>query len=168
MAKRRPEAAPEVAPAADLAPKRPSYSAVAMTELVLPNDANVLGTVFGGKVLSWIDAAGAIAAIRHCRRHVVTVSLDNVTFHAPIKVGWFALFSARLNGVGRTSMEVSVEVSGEDPLTGARVPTTSAIVTYVARDDAGRPVPVPPLLPETDDDRARAEAARLRREARRG
>jgi acyl-CoA hydrolase len=139
-----------------------------MTEIVLPSDANALGTVFGGKVLQWIDLAAATVALRHARRIVVTASIDQVDFHAPIKVGHIAVLEARLNGVGRTSMEVSVEVSGEDPLTGARRQATSALLTFVAQDERGAPVPVPPLLVESEEDRRRGEEAALRRLARRG
>src|SRR4051812_10973269 len=121
-----------------------------MTEIVLPNDANSLGTVFGGRILSWIDMAGALAALRHCRKVVVTVGIEHVSFHAPIRVGQFCLLEARVNGVGRSSLEVGVEVHGEDPLTGRRFRTTSAILTFVARDEHGAPTEVPPLLLETD------------------
>ena len=139
---------------------------VAPAQVVLPNDGNVLGTVFGGKVMEWIDLAAAVVAGRHCRQIVVTASFENVSFHAPMKVGHFAILEGRLNGVGRTSMDVSVEVSGEDPLTGERRPTTSAIVTLVARDASGRPIPVPPLIAETEEDRRRAAEAAARRAAR--
>jgi acyl-CoA hydrolase len=140
---------------------------VTMTEFVLPNDANAIGTVFGGRVLQWIDIAGAVAAARHSRRIPVTASIESVSFFAPLRIGHIAILEARLNGVGRTSMEVSVEVSGEHPLTGERYATTSAIVTFVARDEAGTPVPVPPLLAETEEDRRRAAGAAARRAARR-
>lgn len=153
-------------PSVDLPPKRPADSTVTMTEFVLPNDANAIGTVFGGKVLQWIDVAGAIVAARHSRRIAVTASIESVSFHAPLRVGHIAILEGRLNGVGRTSMEVSVEVSGEDPLTGERYSTTSAVITFVARNETGTPVPVPPLLAETDEDRSRAAEAAARRAAR--
>lgn len=139
-----------------------------MTQVVLPNDANAHGNVFGGKVMAWIDLAAAVVAARHARRPVVTASFDRVDFIAPIRVGHFAILEARLNGVGRTSMEVSVEVVGEDPRTGVRHRATSALVTFVAKDDAGRPAPVPPLILETEEDRRRAAEAALRRAARGG
>ena len=148
------------------APKSPRESAVVMTEIVLPGDANSLGTVFGGKVLQWIDLAAATAALRHARRTCVTASIDQVDFHNPIKVGYIAILEARLNGTGRTSMEVSVEVSGENPLTGEKRRATSAILTFVAQDPSGNPTPVPPLLVESDEDRRRAEEAAGRRDAR--
>jgi acyl-CoA hydrolase len=137
-----------------------------VTQLVLPNDANVHGAVFGGKVLAWIDLAGAVAAIRHARLPVVTARLECVDFLAPIRVGHFAILTARLNGVGRTSMEVSVEVEGEDPWTGRRHRATSAIVTFVAQNEFGTPVEVPPLRAETAEDRRRAAEAARRRAAR--
>jgi acyl-CoA hydrolase len=139
-----------------------------VTEVVLPNDANSHGTVFGGKVLQWIDLAGATAAVRHARRPVVTAAIERVDFIAPIRVGHFAILTARLNGVGHSSMEVSVEVEGEDPWTGARHRATSAVVTFVAKDEFGRSVEVPPLLAETAEDRRRAAEAAARRAGRRG
>lgn len=154
------------APAPALAAKRQAESAATMTEVVLPNDANAHGTVFGGKVLQWIDLADAIVASRHARRSVVTAAIERVDFIAPIRVGHFAVLAARLNGVGRSSMEVSVEVEGEDPRTGVRHRATSAIVTFVAQDKLGAAVEVPPLLLETAEDRRRAKEAAARRAAR--
>ena len=142
-----------------LAAKGPGESAATTTEVVLPNDANSHGTVFGGKVLQWIDLTGALVAVRHARRPVVTAAIERVDFIAPIKVGHFAILTARLNGVGRSSMEISVEVEGEDPLSGVRHLATSAILTFVALDEAGRHIEVPPLRLETDEDRRRAAGA---------
>jgi acyl-CoA hydrolase len=146
--------------------KTPRESTCEMTEVVLPSDANIHGTVFGGRVMQWIDLCAAVAAGRHCRRSVVTASIDEPHFHSGIKVGHFAILSARLNGAFRTSMEISVEVVSEDPGSGERRLCTSALITFVAIAADGSPVPVPPLVPETEDDRHRMKDAEARRAAR--
>jgi acyl-CoA hydrolase len=99
---------------------------VVMTELVLPSHTNALGTIFGGVVMSWIDIAGAITAQRHCRKQVVTASIDDMAFVAAIKLGWFVHIRARVNYTARTSMEIGVRVDAEDPRTGERHHTASA------------------------------------------
>jgi acyl-CoA hydrolase len=137
-----------------------------MVELVLPNDANTLGNVLGGRVLHWIDLAAAIVAHRHCRSETVTVSLDQMSFLAPIRVGQLAVIAARMTYTGRTSMEIRVDVTCEDLLTGERRPTSTAYLTFVAIDKKGRPAPVPPLILETEEERREARAASGRREAR--
>jgi acyl-CoA hydrolase len=134
-----------------------------MVELVLPNDANTLGSVLGGRVLHWIDLAAAVVAHRHCRSEAVTVSLDQMSFLAPIRVGQLALISGRMTYVGRTSMEVRVDVQCEDLLTGERRETSTAYLTFVAIDKDGRPTQVPPLLLETEEERREARAAETRR-----
>jgi acyl-CoA hydrolase len=141
-------------------------SLVTMTELILPQDTNVHGTIFGGRVLALIDIAAAICAKRHCHMPVVTASIDSVDFLSPVRLGYVLILNARLNYVHRSSMEVSVEVQGEDPATGKRFPTASAYVTYVGLDDDGRPAPVPSLLFETPEEIGRAEEARERRNSR--
>lgn len=137
-----------------------------MVELVLPNDANTLGNVLGGRVLHWIDLAAAIVAHRHCRSETVTVSLDQMSFLAPIRVGQLAVIAARMTYTGRTSMEIRVDVTCEDLLSGERRPTSTAYLTFVAIDKKGRPAPVPPLILETEEERREARAALGRREAR--
>lgn len=137
-----------------------------MVEIAFPNDANPLGTVFGGRVLQLIDIAGSIAAMRHARRPVVTARIDSVDFRAPIRVGEFIVLQAWVNFTGRTSMEIQVEVYAEAPTTGERRHCCTALLTYVALDEAGRPMPVPPVLPQTEAERQRYEAARARRAAR--
>ena len=137
-----------------------------MVELVLPNDANTLGNVLGGRVLHWIDLAAAIVAHRHCRTETVTVSLDQMSFLAPIKVGQLALISARMTNTGRTSMEIRVDVRCEDLLTGEIKDTSTAYLTFVAIDKQGRPAPVPRLRLETEEDEREARAAEARRAAR--
>jgi len=150
----------------ELAPKPVSDSQVEMVELILPNDANPIGTASGGKILHLIDMAAAIAAMRHCRRQVVTVSFDEVDFLYPVRVGDLVILKAAVNFVGRTSMEIGVKVVSENPKTGERRHTASAYTTFVALDDLNHPTPVPPLRLETDEDRRRNEQGRLRREHR--
>jgi acyl-CoA hydrolase len=145
-----------------LSPKRPSESAVEMREMVMPNHTNPQNTVFGGTVMSWIDIAAAMVAARHCARPVVTAHIDDIDFIAPIKMGYHVLIQASLNYVGRTSMIVGVKVTSENPYTGEIRTTTKAYLTFVALDDLGRPVEVPALIPETEDELRRFENAKKR------
>ncbi len=147
----------------DRAGKTVSDSTVVTTALAQPNDANHLGNIFGGKVLAMIDLAGAMAAMRHCRQTVVTASVERVDFKHPIKIGYLAITKARLTAAFRTSVEVAVEIDSENPITGNRCRTCSARVTYVALDDTGRPAPVPPLICETSEEKARERDARARK-----
>jgi acyl-CoA hydrolase len=137
-----------------------------MSEIVLPEDTNAKGTAFGGRVLSLIDKCAAIAAMRHARSGVVTVSMDSVVFLNPVRLGNVLSLSGRLNAVFGSSMEAEVEVHTEDPLTGDETLTTTALVTLVAVDENGRPRRVPPLEPETQTERRRAERAAARRRER--
>lgn len=137
-----------------------------MTEIVLPSHANALGTIFGGRIMSWIDIAGAIAAGRHARRVVVTASIDALHFVAPVKVGHVVHIRASVNYAGRTSMEVGVRVDSENPITGTMTHTATAYLTFVALDDNGRPSGVPPILAETPEEKRRFESAKTRRESR--
>jgi acyl-CoA hydrolase len=146
--------------------KPPIQSAVIMTEIVLPSDTNAIGTIFGGKIMSWIDIAGAIAAGRHARRVVVTASIDALHFLAPVKVGHVVHIRAMVNFTSRTSMEVGVRVDSENPITGEETHTATAYTTFVALDDHGRPTPVPRLLPESPQEKRRFEEAKKRRESR--
>jgi acyl-CoA hydrolase len=143
-------------------------SVVQMTEIVLPEDTNPRGSIFGGRVLALIDKCAAIAAMRHARREVVTVSLDSVTFLSPVRVGDVLALHGRLNAAFRTSMEVEVAVHSENPLTGDRRLTTTAFVTLVALDERGRPAAVTPLRASGDEERRRALAAAERRRHRLG
>jgi acyl-CoA hydrolase len=146
--------------------KSPRESEVVMTEVIRPPDANALNTAFGGKLMEWIDTCGGVAAQRHCRQVVVTASMDDLHFHAPIRVGWVVTLRARVLATFRTSMEVGVVVSAENPLTGESTLTTSALLTFVALSLDGSKVPVPPLLLESEQERLAFEAARVRREYR--
>ncbi len=142
-------------------------SATEMTQLVLPQHANVHGTLLGGTVMHWVDLAAAIVANRHSRRPVVTAAFDEMSFLAPIQVGQVALIHARLTFVDRSSMEIRVDVVSEDVLTGERRRTGTAYVTFVALDPVTRrPSPVPPLVLETDEDRAEHVKALERRRLR--
>ena len=135
-------------------------------QLMMPQHANVLGHVFGGVVLSMMDTTAAVSAIRHARLACVTVSVDRVDFREPIHVGDLVLMKSSVNYVGRTSMEIGVRVETENLLTGFRRHTNSCYLTFVAVDRNGRPVPVPPLKPETPEEVRRYEAARERRASR--
>jgi acyl-CoA hydrolase len=144
--------------------RRVRDSATEMAQLVLPHEANVHGSVLGGTVMHWIDLAAAVTANRHCRRPVVTAAIDEMSFLAPIQVGQLALLHARITLVDKSSMEIRVEVDSEDLLSGERRHTSTAYVTFVAIDPAtSRPVAVPPLILETDDERAEHARALVRR-----
>jgi len=137
-----------------------------MTEIVLPEDTNARGSIFGGRVLALVDKCAAIVAMRHARSEVVTASLDSVVFRSGVRVGNVLVLQGRLNAVFSSSMEIEVEVHAEDPLTGARRLTTRAFVTMVALGPEGRPAPAPELRPVSDADRRRVEAAATRRRER--
>jgi acyl-CoA hydrolase len=149
-----------------LTPKPVSASRTELVEVVLPNDTNPLGNVLGGRVMHLIDIAGAIAAHRHANSLVVTASVDHIDFRHPIKVGNLIVLKSQVNRVFHTSMEVGVEVYSEDVLTGERVHTSSAYVTFVAIGSDGKPRPVPPLLVRTAAERRRYREAGLRRRLR--
>jgi acyl-CoA hydrolase len=137
-----------------------------MLEVVLPNDANPLGNILGGKVMHLIDIAGAIAAHRHSHSLVVTAAVDTLDFVHPIRVGEVILLRSQVTRAFHTSMEVEVRVFREDYITGERRQTSSAFVTYVAIDSQGQPSRVPRLIPQTADERRRYHEA-LRRRRRR-
>jgi acyl-CoA hydrolase len=137
-----------------------------MVQVVLPNDANPLGNILGGTVMHLIDIAGAIAAHRHARSHVVTASVDSVDFACPIRVGQVICLQAEVTRAFHTSMEVEVRVSLEDYIKGERHLTSSAFVTYVAVDEQVRPIPVPPLIARTAVEKRRYREALGRRRRR--
>lgn len=154
-------------PEPNLAPRRVRDSAAEMTEIVLPQHANVHGTALGGTVLHWIDMAAAMAAHRHSRRPVVTAAIDEMSFLAPIQIGDLVYLHARITAVDRTSMEVRVEVEAENPVSGERHHTATAYVTFVALDPVSKkPTPVPPLALETAEERAENASALERRKRR--
>jgi acyl-CoA hydrolase len=136
------------------------------SEIALPNDANPLGNLLGGRVMHLVDLAGAIAASRHSRLPVVTASVDSMTFLHPVHIGQLVILKAAVNRVFRTSMEVGVKVWVEDLATGTVRHTSSAYLTFVALGPNNERVPVPPVIPETEDEKRRYERAGLRREYR--
>lgn len=144
-------------------PKRPDETEVEMTQLVMPPHTNPHGSLFGGQLVAWIDMAASMAAMRHSQSAVVTVSIDSMSFKLPILQGNAVLLRARVDWVGKTSMEVAVEVQSEDLLTGERHVTNHAFLTFVAVDGNLRPVEVPALLTVSDEHRKAFEEATARR-----
>lgn len=149
-----------------LPPKSVSASEVIMTEMVLPQHTNALGSVFGGTVMSWVDIAAATCAMRHCSRQVVTASVDALHFLAPIRLGWIVTIKASINYVGGTSCEIGVKVTSENPISGETFHTASAYLTFVSLDSHNRPTSMPGLILDTDEQRRRHAAAEIRRAAR--
>ena len=145
--------------------KTPKDSAIEMRELVMPHHANPQNTVFGGTVMSWIDIAAAMVAARHCNRPVVTAHISDIDFIAPVKIGYHVHILASMNYVGRSSMIVGVKVIAENPMTGEKRTTTKAYLTFVALDDMGKPVEVPGLKVETEDEKRRFANAQERAKA---
>ncbi|MEN6426239.1 MAG: acyl-CoA thioesterase [Phycisphaerales bacterium] len=146
--------------------KTPGESAVETRYLVMPTQANPQGTAFGGAIVGWIDMTAAMAAQRHCGREVVTAGIDSLVFRQPIRIGDHVILKAAVNYVSRSSMEVGVQVVREDPYTARQVLATTAHLTIVALDENKKPAPVPPLLPQTPEEKRRCENARLRVQAR--
>jgi len=134
------------------------------TKLVLPNDTNTLGNLFGGKLLAWMDEIASISAHRHCRRVVVTASVNNVSFNSSIKLADTVTLEAKVSRAFTSSMEVFVDVFVEDHVIGTRTKSNTAIYTFVAVDQIGHPIDVPGLMPETDEELTRFEGALRRRE----
>jgi acyl-CoA hydrolase len=147
----------------DLTPKRADESATEMVQVVLPNDANPLGFILGGTVMHLIDIAGAIACHRHTRSLLVTAAVDDLQFLHPIKVGDLIILKSRVTCAFNTSLEVQVDVYSEETLTGRRLLTSRAFLTFVAISRDGDRVRVPPLLVETEDERRTCEEAHARR-----
>ncbi|MBE2250859.1 MAG: acyl-CoA thioesterase [Myxococcus sp.] len=147
----------------ELKPKQASESVTEMTQLLLPGDANALGAAFGGSVMGWIDICAAVCAQRHCRQTVVTASMDDLHFHAPITVGMAVTLKARVIAAFNSSMEIGVTVFSENPHTGERKLTTSALLTFVALDHEGKKLQVPALLAANEAERAAAADAMERR-----
>jgi acyl-CoA hydrolase len=130
--------------------KSPSQSAVESRYLIMPHQANPHGTVFGGVIVAWIDMVAAMAAQRHCGKEVVTAGIDSLAFKEPIRIGDHVVLRASVNYVSRTSMEVGVQVTREDPYTGENAVATTAHLTFVALDENKKPTPAPPIQPETE------------------
>ena len=146
--------------------RTPSESEIEMTELVLPNDTNLLCNLLGGRLMHWVDIAGAMAASRHSNKVVATVALDSIDFRHPVRVGELVVLKARLTWAGTTSMEVVVKVFAEDYKNGKITQTNKLYLTYVALDDDGNPTAIPPLLPVTEEEKKEYKDAEERRNER--
>ena len=150
----------------NLTPRLVRESHAMLAELALPGDANNWGSLLGGKLMHLVDICGALAAMKHARCPVVTASADSINFMHPIYMNQLITLQSSVNRVFKTSMEVGVRVVVEDVMTGERRHTTSAYLTFVAIDENGKPVPVAPVIPETDEEKRRFEEASVRREYR--
>lgn len=147
-------------------PKPRSASATEMLEYVLPQHANLYGTVFGGQIMAWVDLCAVVCAQRHAGRPCVTAFVDALLFKRPVRIGQVVRLRAHITAAFRTSMEVEVSVLGEDTVTGEQWPTVECRATFVAMSDELKPTPVPPLLIESDAEREAHAAAEERRHAR--
>ncbi|MBN1473976.1 MAG: acyl-CoA thioesterase [Syntrophaceae bacterium] len=146
--------------------KKVSDSRVVLAQVMNPADANCSGNIHGGVIMKLIDTAAGVVALRHARANVVTAAIDRIDFHHPVYIGDLLTLKASLNYVGNTSMEVGVRVESENPITGDRRHTASAYLTYVALDRNYRPIQLPPLIMETDEDIHRNKEAQERRQMR--
>lgn len=146
--------------------KAPRESFSQMTELVLPNDTNILGKLLGGRMLHYMDVVAALAAMRHSNRVCVTASVDSVSFHSSVDLGEIIILTAKVTRAFTSSMEVRIEVYAEDMQAGSSRKTNEAYYTFVAVDQGGRPIPVTPLAPETEEEQKEYDGAMARREMR--
>jgi acyl-CoA hydrolase len=146
-----------------LPPRSQAASLTTMTEYVLPQHSNLFGGVFGGQIMAWVDLCAAICAQRHSGRPAVTAFVDDLKFQKPVRIGEVVRLEARVNAVFRTSMEIAVEVTGEDSRTGRTWPCVHALTVFVAIGDDGKPTAVPPLLLEDEATRASQAAGEARR-----
>ena len=134
------------------------------TKVVLPNDTNTLGNLFGGQLLAWMDVIASVSAHRHCKRVVVTASVNNVSFQHPIQEASIVTIESKVSRAFTSSMEVFLDVFVEDHVTGNRVKCNEAIYTFVAVDQNGGPIQVPELIPETEEEKLRYEGAIRRKQ----
>lgn len=146
--------------------KFPRESYVTMTELVLPNDTNTLNNLMGGRLMHWMDIVSAISAQRHSNRIVVTASVDNVSFGEPIRLGNVVTLKAKVTRAFNSSMEVRIEVEAEDIPSGEHFPSNTAYFTFVAVDQSGRPIDVPEIVTETEEEKIQYDGALRRRQLR--
>src|SRR6476661_8330133 len=146
--------------------KKASESFTVMNELVLPNDTNVFGNLMGGRLMYWMDIAAGMATGKHCNSPSMTVSVDNLSFKNPIKLGNVVHIEAKVTRAFNTSMEVYLKVWGEDSLHQYRYESNEAYFTFVALDPNGKPRPVPQIVPETDHENKLFEGALRRRQLR--
>ncbi len=149
-----------------LTPKTVKDSRISIAQLMQPEHANNLGNVHGGWIMKLVDEAGALACMRHSQRRVVTVAIDSMVFRHPIRIGDLVQLTAEVTYAGHTSMEVEVHVDAENPISGVKTHTNTAYLVYVALDDKGEPVAVPPLIAETAEEKLRQREA-VERQARR-
>jgi acyl-CoA hydrolase len=149
-----------------LRPRAVRESIAEMAEIVLPNDANLVNALLGGRLMHWIDVAGAMAAHRHSRQYVVTAAIDHMDFLVPVRVGDYVILRSSVNRVFHTSMEIGVKVWVEDYRRERSQHVSSAYLTFVAVDREGHKLPVPQVIPETEDEKRRYEGAGRRREIR--
>jgi acyl-CoA hydrolase len=150
----------------NLKAKKPSESAMMTARLMMPTDANVLGNVFGGAIMRYMDEAAAIVAWRHAGGNVVTASIDRMNFFAPVYVGNLLILKASVNYVGTTSMEIGVRIEAQDPSTRKGIHAGSCYLTYVALDEKGKPTAIPPLMVTTATEKRRFKEAAARRKLR--
>jgi uncharacterized protein (TIGR00369 family) len=143
---------------------RASY--IQLAQMMMPEHANLQGNVHGGWIMKLADEAGALAAIRHAGRRVVTVAIDQMVFRQPIRIGDLVILEADVSYAGRTSIEVEVHVIAENPITSQRTHTNAAYLVYVAMGEDGKPAPVPPLLAENPAEKARMQAGQERQQRR--
>jgi len=146
--------------------RTPKESGIIMTELVLPNDTNVFGNLMGGRLMYWMDIAAALSASKHCNAPVVTASVDNISFEAPIKLGNVVHIEAKVTRAFNTSMEIHLNVWGEDLTHQYKYKSNEAYYTFVALDPNSNPRSVPQLIPETDDEKRLFDGALRRRQLR--
>jgi acyl-CoA hydrolase len=149
-----------------LTPKRAQDSVIQMTELVLPNDTNTFGNLMGGRLMYWMDIAGALATMKHCSAPVVTASVDNISFETPIKLGNVVHIEAKVSRAFSTSMEVHLRVWGEDPVQQYRYKSNEAFMTFVALDPNGKSRLVPQIIPDSEEEKLLYEGAMRRRQLR--
>jgi uncharacterized protein (TIGR00369 family) len=143
-----------------------SASKISIAQLMQPEHANNLGNVHGGWIMKLVDEAGALACMRHAQRRVVTVTIDQMVFRQPIRIGDLVILNAQVTYAGRTSLEAEVQVTAENPVTGEQTHTNTAYLVYVAMDKDGQPAPVPALFAETDEEKNRMQRARARQKHR--
>jgi len=146
--------------------KKPSESKMTTARLMMPTDANVLGNVFGGAIMRYMDEIAAIVAWRHAGKNVVTASIDRMNFFAPVYLGNLLILKAAVNYVGSTSMEIGVRIEAQDPTTRKGTHTGSCYLTYVALDEKGKPCPISPLIVTTPVEKRRFKEALTRRKLR--
>jgi acyl-CoA hydrolase len=146
--------------------KKVSESITIMNEIVLPNDTNVFGNLMGGRLMYWMDIAGAMTAVKHCNAPCMTASVDNLSFKNPIKLGNVVHIEAKVTRAFNTSMEIHLKVWGEDNLHQYSYESNEAYFTFVALDPNNKPRPVPPVIPETEAEKLLFEGALRRRQVR--